>query len=204
MTLASCIKTRPSDCFYAAALCLHLLFWSPCVVSGEKRHFNVEVRQMAFLPPSLPFPAACCRRRRRRSLLHISRFGVRKAVPAHITVCGQWLPYCKNKDALSGPVMVIIIIIIITHTKKIITRASLVCRAQWNRRMFISVSSSADAHRCRNMHPWSDYTDGDFSVFIAQFNSVSFFVSFFAWTARYSLYLRCRPTWGIALLAAGD
>lgn len=47
MTLVSSSKRKPSDCFYAAAFCLHFLFWNPCAVSGEKYLFNVEVRWMA-------------------------------------------------------------------------------------------------------------------------------------------------------------
>lgn len=76
MTLVSYIKRRPSDCFYAAALCLHFLFWNPCVVSGEKYHFNVEVRQMAF--PPLPV-----RNDRALSFHIIIRLGVQKRKKKH-------------------------------------------------------------------------------------------------------------------------
>lgn len=45
MTLVSSSKRKPSDCFYAAAFCLHLLLWISCAVSGEGDHqFSVEVR----------------------------------------------------------------------------------------------------------------------------------------------------------------
>lgn len=44
MTIVPSRKTKPSDCFYAAAFCLHFLFWNPFAVSGENYNFNVEVR----------------------------------------------------------------------------------------------------------------------------------------------------------------
>lgn len=51
MTLVSSSKRKPSDCFYAAAFCLHFLLWISCAVSGEEDHqFSVEVRWMAFPP----------------------------------------------------------------------------------------------------------------------------------------------------------
>lgn len=62
MTLVSVSKRKPPDCFYAAALCLHLLLWISRSVSGEEQHqFSVEVRFFFFFPliarPSLLLPS---------------------------------------------------------------------------------------------------------------------------------------------------
>lgn len=137
MTLVSYIKRRPSDCFYAAALCLHFLFWNPCVVSGEKYHFNVEVRQMAF--PPLPV-----RNDRALSFHIIIRLGVQKRkktktkntrahqsvgtitiMPKHGHIIGTARgKERKNRGCGGGQKC----------------RASLVCRVQWNRRMLILIT----------------------------------------------------------------
>ncbi|KAK1879390.1 Matrix metalloproteinase-16 [Dissostichus eleginoides] len=58
MTLVSSSKRKPSDCFYAAAFCLHFLLWISCAVSGEEDHhqFSVEgwLQRYGYLPRTEP------------------------------------------------------------------------------------------------------------------------------------------------------
>ncbi|XP_032421504.1 matrix metalloproteinase-16 isoform X2 [Xiphophorus hellerii] len=57
MTLVSVSKRKPPDCFYAAALCLHLLLWISRSVSGEEQHqFSVEgwLQRYGYLPHTEP------------------------------------------------------------------------------------------------------------------------------------------------------
>lgn len=160
MTLASFIKTRPSDCFYAAALCLHLLFWNPCVVSGEKRHFNVEVRQMAFV--SLPFPAALLlvvdgggggalssTSPASASGQQHSRVSQSEGSDYHIAKtwmhCWDDLWYNRNHHHHHDDND--------NNNNNNKTRFACLQSSAVKQKMLISTSSSANAHRCRNLHP---------------------------------------------------